>query len=73
MCKSNQPKEGRNLRKQDFIIPEDWEPTQPHVIRLRELKQKIINTLGSDFIRELLEEEGIAPKGELAREDCDRC
>jgi len=29
MCTQNQPKEERVLRKEDFIIPEGWEPTSP--------------------------------------------
>jgi hypothetical protein len=67
------PKKERMLYKEDFIIPDDWEPTKPHVKRLVEMRNKIINTLGPDFVRELLEEVGVTPEGGLAREDSNRC
>ena len=69
MCTQNQPKEERTLRKEDFIIPDDWEPTSPSLKRLIELKKQILAILGPDVIREILEEAGVTPEGELAREE----
>lgn len=37
MCTQNQPKEERTLRKEDFIIPDDWKPTSPSLKRIRSL------------------------------------
>lgn len=71
MCTQNQPKEERVLRKEDFIIPEDWEPTSPSLKRIIELKKQILAILGPDVIREILEEAGVTPEGDLARESSD--
>jgi len=72
MCTQNQPKEERVLRKEDFIIPEGWEPTSPSLKRLIELKKQIIAILGPDLVREILEEAGVTPEGDLAYESRDR-
>ncbi len=72
MCTQNQPKEERVLRKEDFIIPEGWEPTSPSLKRLIELKKQIIAILGPDLVREILEEAGVTPEGDLAHESRDR-
>ena len=71
MCTQNQPKEKRTLRKEDFIIPEDWEPTSPSLKRIIELREKVIGILGPDIIREILEEAGVTPEGDLACESSD--
>ncbi|MBC8229934.1 hypothetical protein H8E77_10345 [bacterium] len=71
MCTQNQPKEERTLRKEDFIIPDDWEPTSPSLKRIIELREKVIGILGPDIIREILEEAGVTPEGDLARESSD--
>ena len=71
MCTQNQPKEERTLRKEDFIIPDDWEPTSPSLKRIIELREKIIGILGPNLIREILEEAGVTPEGDLARESSD--
>ncbi len=72
MCTPNQPQEERVLRKEDFIIPEGWEPTSPSLKRLIELKKQIIAILGPDLVREILEEAGVTPEGDLAYESRDR-
>lgn len=71
MCTQNKPTEERTLRKEDFIIPDDWEPTSPSLKRIIELREKIIGILGPDIIREILEEAGVTPEGDLARESSD--
>jgi len=68
MCMQNQPKEARVLRKQDLIIPEDWEPTSPSLKRIIELRDKAVAILGPDIVREILEDAGVAPEGDVACE-----
>lgn len=62
MCTPNQPKVERVLRKEDFIIPEGWEPTSPSLKRLIELKEQVVRILGPDLVREILEEAGVIPE-----------
>lgn len=72
MCTQSPPKEQKTLTKEDFIIPEGWKPDTPSLLRIIELRKKIVGTLGPDLVREILEAEGITPKGDLARENRDR-
>ena len=68
MCRPNQPKEGQILRKQDFIIPEDWEPTSLSLKQIIELRDKAVSILGPDIVREILEDAGVTPEGDVACE-----
>ena len=61
MCK--QQKNPR-LTKEDFIIPENWEPDTPIVKEIHELRKKVIAGLGPDMIQEILAELGIAEEEE---------
>ena len=72
MCTQSPPKGQKTLTKEDFIIPEGWKPDTPSLLRIIELRKKIVGTLGPDLVREILEAEGITPKGDLARENRDR-
>ena len=72
MCTQSPPKEQKTLTKEDFIIPEGWKPDTPSLLRIIELRKKIVGTLGPDLVRAILEAEGITPKGDLARENRDR-
>ena len=72
MCTQSPPKGQKILTKEDFIIPEGWKPDTPSLLRIIELRKKIVGTVGPDLVREILEAEGITPKGDLARENRDR-
>ena len=61
MCK--QQKNPR-LTKEDFIIPENWEPDTPIVKEIHELRKKVIGLLGPDIIQDILAEFGIEEERE---------
>lgn len=60
MCKQKKPR----LTKEDFIIPENWEPDTPIVKEIRELRKKVIAGLGTDMVQDILAELGILEEGE---------
>jgi hypothetical protein len=61
MCKRQKKP---RLTKEDFIIPENWEPDTPIVKEIHELRKKVIAGLGPDMIQEILAELGIEEEKE---------
>ncbi len=47
------------LTKEDFIIPENWEPTSPSLKRIIERRERIVAMLGPALVKEILEEFGV--------------
>jgi len=47
------------LTKEDFIIPENWEPTSPNLKRIIARRERIITMLGPELVKEILEEFGV--------------
>ena len=47
------------LTKEDFIIPENWEPTSPSLKRIIERRERIVAMLGPALVKEILEESGV--------------
>jgi hypothetical protein len=63
----------RRLTKQDFTIPEGWEPDTPSLVRIKERAKQLRVALGPILVQELLSEFITTKESEENHEDSCRC